>query len=127
MCGAEPCARATAEQRAEALLAQLLGLEGGEELVLQEASFAHCPRLDIETAAMLPGEQPQAFDLWKRLWPRTDLSHIHLFPAWESEVQQILHAAFVQLTGIFSHYCKANWTPDDAEERADTVGPSPPP
>ena len=67
---------------------------------------------------MLPGEQPQAFDLWKRLWPRTDLSHIHLFPAWESEVQQILHAAFAQLTGIFSHYCKANWTPDDAEESA---------
>ena len=44
-----------------------------------------------------------------------------------NQVQQILHAAFVQLTGIFSHYCKANWTPDDAEERADTVGPSPPP
>ena len=84
--------------------------------VLQQASFAHCPRLDIETAALLPGEQPQAYDLWKRLWPRTDLSHIHLFPSWESEVQQILHVSFAQLTNIFSHYCKANWTPDDAEE-----------
>ena len=31
-----------------------------------------------------------------------------------------VHAAFAQLTGIFSHYCKANWTPDDAEARADT-------
>ena len=48
------------EQRVEALLAQLLGIEGGEVEVLRQASIAHCPRLDIGTTCpQLPGEEAQ--------------------------------------------------------------------
>ena len=45
MCGAEPCARMTAEQRAEALLAQLLGVAGGEAEVLQPQCNPLCETL----------------------------------------------------------------------------------
>ena len=55
------------EQRVEALLAQLLGIEGGEAEVLRQASIAHCPRLDIGTKCpQLPGEEAQVREPRKR-------------------------------------------------------------
>ena len=116
-CGPPPVARVLPVQWATCIVEHVLKVRDEAEAI-QEAVFIHCPRMPLSKIAPRVGEVPEEYSLWLRLWIQIDLKGVHHFPSWEQEVEEIMHEHFVQLHEIFSHYCKANWTPEDAEEAA---------
>ena len=86
--------------------------------VLRQESAAACVAAHTYIAApdrfnawrdcpSLPGETKSDRLGWLSTWQRLDLSSLPGFPLWEEEVHGLLHEAFAELLGIFSHYAKS--------------------
>ena len=68
---------------------------------------------------MIPrdGESPDDLARWKWLWGQLceEISAVHLWPSWETQVFELLRSGLPRLSSIFSHYVKSHWTCIDAE------------
>ena len=76
--------------------------------VVSKATMIHAERYEAEKETKcLKGESQKDLEKWLACWERMEIMDVHLWPLWEQEVHDILHANFTELASSFRGYCKA--------------------
>ena len=85
----------------------LLGEASPDEVVVR-ATYIKCDRYDAKGLTKpLKGESQVDLDKWIDCWQRMEIMDVYLWPLWEKEVHDIMHALFKELQSIFLAYCRS--------------------
>ncbi|KOO22536.1 hypothetical protein Ctob_006009 [Chrysochromulina tobinii] len=92
------------EVKVATLVATYLGQKEEVAATQVAATSVAAARVDLSRVEGLPGQSAAEHEKWIATWRKMDLSTLFGFPAWERDVFDVLHAAFVDLLNLFEYY-----------------------
>jgi len=93
-------------QKVKAFCMNFFG-EADEYDCMRQATYIRAVRYDVSESQPLKDETPEEHAAFLAEFKQLDLMGLYGFPLWESEVHDLLHTNFKELSSIFRAYCKS--------------------